>query len=263
MYEYVTRKQWGANYNTDRAIAIAARTELFVHHTVVGKLDHSKCDDMVRQYERQHHNQWGYSIGYNELCCQHLVWYEGAGRDKRGQHCPNHNTYGIGLAYIGDGRDELPEGLVAAFRWRWDIHSASAGRRLWLYPHSRFRATQCPGDKLEDEVVRGLIVPVQPPVPVPSPLPPAGADMTVQNNPVLAEGSEGHYVRILQGLLIAHAEDVVAYVAGGFDKLSAFVDGSFGGQTKAALVEWQKRTQYLVPDGVCGPATWKHLCGEA
>lgn len=264
MYEYVTRSSWGARFSPDRAIPINQRTEQLVHHTVVGSMPHSDCAAYLRTIERQHHGQWGYSVGYNELVCQHLVFFEGCGRDRRGQHCPNHNTYGLGLAYMGDGREALPTGLIAALRWRWDVNSNSAGRRLWLYPHRRFRATNCPGDVLVVEVERGLVVPAQPPVPVPAPLPPETPDMTVQKNPVLARGSNGHYVRILQGLLHAHAEDLVVYMCAATNvPLQDFVDGNFGELTAFVLVEWQRRTGALAPDGVCGPATWRWLCGEA
>lgn len=255
MYDYVTRDQWGAAHRPDRAVAITARTEYFIHHFVVGPMDHSKCDDYMRRIEEQHNDQWGYSIGYNEAICQHLTFYEGCGRDRRGQHCPRHNTSGVSLSFMGDGRNPLPDGLVAAMRWRWDLTSNAAGRRLALYPHRRFRSTTCPGDVLNHEVERGLVVPDQPSVPIPSPLPPEADGMTVQNNPVVARGSNGHYARIAQSLLVAHAEDLVP-------NANTFIDGAFGNMSADVLAKWQARTGYLVPDGVCGPATWKHLCGE-
>ena len=263
MYDYVTRRDWGARFKTDRRIEITSRTEYIVHHTVVGPMSHDRCDDYLRKIEDQHHRQWGYSVGYNELVCQHLVWYEGAGRDVRGQHTSNHNTYAIGIGYMGDGRTALPEGLVPALRWRWDLLSNQADRRLWLRGHRQFKATNCPGDLLWEQVAMGLIVPLPPP-PVVTPSPTIGDDnMSVMNNPVLARGSNGHYVRILQGLLCAHAEDAVQYVCflNQVD-MATFIDGDFGQMTHDVLTEWQKRTQALVPDGICGPATWKWLCGE-
>lgn len=256
MYTYVTRQQWGAEYGADRHINIGSRTEYFIHHFVAPTMDHSVCDDYMRRIEAQHNRQWGFSIGYNEAICQHLVFYEGCGRDRRGQHCPRHNTSGVSLSYMGDGRNPLPDGLIAAMRWRWDVTSNAAGRRLALFPHRRFRQTNCPGDVLNHEVVNGLQVTSQPNPPVPPPPSSAGDQMTVKNNPVLAKGSNGHSVRILQGLLVAHAEDLVP-------NANAFVDGDFGETTHRVLAEWQRRTEYLVPDGICGGLTWRHLCDES
>ncbi len=53
-------------------------------------------------------------------------------------------------------------------------------------------------------------------------------------------GSYGTDVRVVQNLLGASA------------------DGSFGPQTKTAVITWQRRHN-LTPDGVVGPTTWRSL----
>jgi len=40
--------------------------------------------------------------------------------------------------------------------------------------------------------------------------------------------------------------------------LGATADGSFGPQTKTAVITWQRRHN-LTPDGVVGPMTWHSL----
>ena len=51
------------------------------------------------------------------------------------------------------------------------------------------------------------------------------------------------------------------FAMGGWDKAAGFVDGTFGPTTASVLAEWQRKTQQLTPDGVCGPATWAWLVG--
>ena len=75
------------------------------------------------------------------------------------------------------------------------------------------------------------------------------------NAPVLLEGStDHHHVGIMQSLLTWHAADLVG------DK-NRFVDGVFGPMTTQVLIQWQRRTNSLKVDGVCGPSTWAWLCG--
>jgi hypothetical protein len=74
----------------------------------------------------------------------------------------------------------------------------------------------------------------------------------IRMKPTLQLHSKGSDVRIMQALLIAHADDLM------HDK---DVDGDFGPHTQDVLTTWQGRTKVLAPDGVCGPATWAWLCG--
>jgi peptidoglycan hydrolase-like protein with peptidoglycan-binding domain len=102
------------------------------------------------------------------------------------------------------------------------------------------------------------------PRPPPPPPPPPSADNfkeRVMAKPVLSRGATGQDVKVLQGLLCVHAADLVAWFCGGWDKTYTFIDGNMGDRTVAVLVEWQKRTQTLASDGVCGPATWAWLVG--
>jgi hypothetical protein len=264
--DLILRHEWGAKYGVDRMLALSQKTEMHVHHTVIKCPGSGKCDDTLRLIESQHHNQWGYSLGYNILRC-HDGFFEGCGVLRRGQHCPNHNTSSFGVAYVGDGREPLPAyfgyDLGDDLKRVWDELSNRRGRRLYLYGHRDHRATLCPGDTLYHEVHYGFPSVGQAPAPAPTPTPtPPGVGLEkVMDNPALAKGSQGQHVRILQGLLIAHAEPIVAMAAGGFSELHAFVDGNFGDQTEAALTAWQRATETLVPDGVCGPRTWAWLCG--
>ena len=68
--------------------------------------------------------------------------------------------------------------------------------------------------------------------------------------PVLARGSEGYTVRVLQYLLTGNGYSLPKYGA----------DGNFGAETEAAVQAFQ-RDNGLTPDGIVGIATWTSLLG--
>lgn len=252
----VGRSQWGARRSQGRLLTWGQKTEMHVHHTVITCPSPSHCAETLRTIEAQHYRQWSTTIGYNALWC-HGRLFEGAGLLHRGAHCPNHNTSSFGVAYLGDGRNPLPDRLDDDLKRVWDELSNRRGMRLWLFGHRDHRSTACPGDTLYHEVHYKFPNVGQEPSPQPSPTPTPTSSSNleeVMDNPVIAEGSKGGHARIAQSLLIAHAQDLVGDPRG-------FVDGDFGPKSAGVLRQWQSRTGVLVPDGVCGPKTWRWLCG--
>lgn len=93
------------------------------------------------------------------------------------------------------------------------------------------------------ELVRRLQSPQAPHVsPPPQAVRPSG-------RPTIQQGSKGQHVRDLQ----AHLKAVYPAYAG-----HLVVDGDFGPRTKAAVMEFQRRSG-LVADGIVGPLTWGRL----
>lgn len=68
--------------------------------------------------------------------------------------------------------------------------------------------------------------------------------------PVLAKGSDGYTVRVLQYLLTGY----------GYSLPNHGADGDFGGETEEAVKAFQ-RDNRLTVDGIVGIATWKGLLG--
>ena len=66
--------------------------------------------------------------------------------------------------------------------------------------------------------------------------------------PTLRKGSKGEYVKAMQNLLLAAAQQLPRWGA----------DGDFGAETEAALKAFQASAG-LKADGVCGPLTWAAL----
>lgn len=91
------------------------------------------------------------------------------------------------------------------------------------------------------ELVRALQTPAPGPAPTPPPAP--------SGRPTVRQGSTGQAVRDLQ----AHLKRVYPAYA-----RHLTVDGAFGPKTKAAVIEFQRRTG-LAADGIVGPQTWAKL----
>lgn len=66
----------------------------------------------------------------------------------------------------------------------------------------------------------------------------------------LSQGDEGEQVKALQQLLMANGIKLPKYGA----------DGDFGAETKAGVIEYQRKAN-LAADGIAGPNTWKKLLG--
>lgn len=68
--------------------------------------------------------------------------------------------------------------------------------------------------------------------------------------PELSKGTQGETVRAMQALLQLNGCKLEKYGA----------DGDFGGETEAAVKEYQKKVG-ICADGICGPVTWGKLLG--
>lgn len=75
------------------------------------------------------------------------------------------------------------------------------------------------------------------------------------NLPVLKKGNKGDAVKAMQILLIGYGFEMISNSGKVYG-----ADGSFGGATERALVEFQK-VNGLDPDGSCGRKTWTKLLG--
>lgn len=167
----ISRAAWGARYAPSSTVASTSRVAFMVHHTVSVPKSHDDCPSLLRQIERQHHGQWGYSIGYNLLACPHGSVYEGCGIGRRGQHCPNWNTKAVGVALLGDGRQAVPAEAKAAFKGVYVWLSDLWGRYLEPLGHRDKRQTECPGSVLYQWAKSELIT-WPGPIPTPQPSPP-------------------------------------------------------------------------------------------
>jgi hypothetical protein len=262
---FVTRAQWGARAprSSTRISSTVKGVGLHYEGPTMGSFAHTSCASKVRAIQNFHMDSRGWEdIAYNFLVCPHGYVFEGRGLGKRsaanGTNTGNAYYYAIcGLHGVGDPfTDEAKLGFLACIAM---CRRAGAGNEV--RPHRWFKATACPGDPVNNWINAGLPAPgpVPTPTPTPTPVPDDDFKRRVMAKPTLKLGSTGQDVRILQGLLAAHAEDLAMWFSA--NNLDNWVDGNFGPNTEYAVREWQKRTQTLTADGVVGPATWAWLVG--
>lgn len=150
--EHVSRAGWGARPPRRSTPLNAARvTMLVLHHTV----STYSGPQSVRNIQSFHMNSNGWAdLGYNWLVSPAGTVYEGRGWGTQGAHARGENANSIGVAYIGDGRESVPDAaLFAILRV-----AAEADRRfgsLRRVGHRDVGRTACPGDVLYRWVAQG------------------------------------------------------------------------------------------------------------
>ena len=143
----VTREQWGALPPKSRRPLQPARVVSFFLHHAAGT--YPSGVEAMRRIQRQHQgvNGWAdyaYSFG---------VWddgqiYEGRGWGAQGGHTRGHNTTGVAVCYMGDGRNPVPKAALDAILTVAADADRHFGRPLNRQAHRDVGATQCPGDVL-------------------------------------------------------------------------------------------------------------------
>lgn len=268
---FVSRGQWGARAPRSRTKIGSPVKGVALHWEGpgMGTFQHATCAAKVRGIQNFHMDGRGWAdIAYNFVVCPHGYVYEGRGIGVRSaaQGTNDGNAYYYAICGLwGSGDPFTNEGKLGYLEAMARCRRAGAGAEV--RPHRSFHATACPGDACTQWIAAGCPSPVAPtpPDPTPTPIPPTPTPVPddfkekVMAKPTLKLGSTGQDVRIMQGLLAAHAEDLAIWFS--TNNLDNWVDGNFGPNTEYALKEWQKRTQSLVADGICGPATWAWLVG--
>ncbi|MCG5220254.1 N-acetylmuramoyl-L-alanine amidase [Streptosporangium soli] len=237
-YAIISRKNWGARAPRSRyTVTWSQRTEFFVHHTAGPKTQ------TVKAIQAYHLDGNGWSdVGYNFLVDELGTIYEGRGWCVVGAHCPDHNTSGESVAYIGD--DNPTEAAKQAIAWLYGEASRRAGRTLRLLGHGDRYATDCPGPRLQAWVNAGM--PLKTATPKPKPFDPSEA--LVKKLPTLRKGDKGWHVKTVHYLLLARDY-------GGLDGAD---DTTFTEAHKAG-VQGLQAAAGLKQDGVVGPLTWPVL----
>ncbi|XP_068087076.1 peptidoglycan recognition protein 3 [Anabrus simplex] len=106
----VTREDWNAAPVTGRQNLTLPVPYIVIHHTLIpGACNNTAdCSSSMRSMQRYHqHEGWG-DIGYNFVIGGDNKVYEGRGWDTLGTHSSKYNSRSIGIAFIGDYRNELP-----------------------------------------------------------------------------------------------------------------------------------------------------------
>lgn len=241
MVDIISRAQWGARpwqKGAPYLVGDEERTEFFVHYH--GAAVRVQTGSSVPRTVEAIHLANGWSgVGYNFMVDMDGVAYEGRGWGRVGAHSPRHNRQGWGC-YVAVGADQKPtEAALQTVRALYDEGCERTGRDLAKKGHRDARATACPGDVLYPWVVAGMFVQGSGFAPL------AIGDGSDDDRPILAAGTRGRHVEVLQEAL-----SNVGY--------SIIIDGFFGVGTEAFVRAFQK-LHGLKPDGIVGPATYAVL----
>ena len=166
----VTRAEWGARPVTGTTNLQPARVSMIVLHHTTGTYAGPQTVRNIQAFHMGPSRGWA-DVGYNFLVAPDGTIFEGRGWGKQGAHARGHNSESIGVAYIGDGRLELPDPAKRAVVWLADEGDRRFGK-LRRAGHRDVGSTVCPGDAIYRWWMGGAVLPpsaVKPEPVVPEP----------------------------------------------------------------------------------------------
>lgn len=145
----VKRAGWGARKPKYRNTSSAQKVDA-IHHTTGKTLGHIDEAQWVRNIQAFHMGpSRGWSdIGYNWIVGPSGTIYEGRGDGVIGAHVAGRNASLRGIAYLGDGSDEVPAAALRSIAWLVGGRPAKC--------HGDLAATSCPGRELGAWVRGGM-----------------------------------------------------------------------------------------------------------
>lgn len=151
----VTREKWLAKPPTGYIDDLITPVPLVViQHTVQSTCDSMEtCSLLVRQIQSQHisSSSIGDDVGYNFLVGGDGAAYEGRGWNKIGAHTRGYNSRSVGVAFIGDFRDEEPpkEQVIALLKLLRDgVQEGKIAENYTLIGANQVQQTESPGKML-------------------------------------------------------------------------------------------------------------------
>ncbi|XP_048754066.1 peptidoglycan recognition protein-like [Ostrea edulis] len=158
----VTRADWGAMPPShDMTLLTKTPNYAFIHHgasSPCSTLD--ECSKRVRAYQTFHMSAppagrgW-WDIGYSFMIGEDGNVYEGRGWDEVGAHTYGYNSVGLGISFIGDFRERLPNqnAIDAAHALiKCGVDNGKLTRDYKLKGHRDVGNTECPGQTLYDYI---------------------------------------------------------------------------------------------------------------
>jgi hypothetical protein len=142
----VPRAEWGAAPARSQTVLQPSRVVAFVLHHTTGRYAGPQTVRQIQQFHQGPERGWA-DIGYNFLIAPDGTIFEGRGWGLAGAHARNHNSTTIGAAFIGDGRQPVPDAALQSILWL----AGEADRRfgkLNRQGHRDVGSTVCPGDVL-------------------------------------------------------------------------------------------------------------------
>ncbi|KAJ8972664.1 hypothetical protein NQ317_014023, partial [Molorchus minor] len=155
--DIIQRSQWEGRTPVAVDYAIVPVNYVVVHHTVTPECNSkSSCSEIMRSIQNFHmDNLEFHDIGYNFIVGGDGNVYEGAGWHKVGAHTRGYNSRSLGLAFIGNFSDKLPnpKQLKAAEDFlQCAVELGELDRSYKLFGARQVSATLSPGTKLYNTI---------------------------------------------------------------------------------------------------------------
>uniref|UniRef100_A0A1A9WJ21 Peptidoglycan-recognition protein n=1 Tax=Glossina brevipalpis TaxID=37001 RepID=A0A1A9WJ21_9MUSC len=156
----ISRTEWGARDPTLVEKFPGPSAFVIVHHSHTPKACYTtdECKKAMRSMQDFHQLQRGWNdIGYSFAIGGDGNIYVGRGFNVVGAHAPKYNDKSVGICLIGDWRTELPtDKMLQATRdlIAFGVSGGYIDPQYKLYGHRQVRATECPGDRLYNEITK-------------------------------------------------------------------------------------------------------------
>ncbi|BFZ08142.1 hypothetical protein BsWGS_11181 [Bradybaena similaris] len=153
----ISRAEWGARRPTKETNLNTPVQYAIIHHSTGNNCyDRNSCQALVRGYQKHHMESNGWDdIGYSFVIGGDGSVFEGRGWDKVGSHTQGYNGDGLGFCLTGEFTSVLPtQAQLNALRDLLDC-GVSRGKLRSTYTlrgHKDMKATQCPGNRLYQEI---------------------------------------------------------------------------------------------------------------
>ncbi|CAH0555775.1 unnamed protein product [Brassicogethes aeneus] len=151
--EMVTKSEWGGRTAFEIDYVIIPVKNIVVHHTVTPNC-HNKleCSQTLQNIQNFHMEDLEFhDIGYNFLIGGDGRVYEGTGWHKVGAHTIGYNSKSLGIAFIGNFSDKLPNSKqMKAFKnfLAYGVKTGEIDKDYKLFGARQVSATQSPGLRL-------------------------------------------------------------------------------------------------------------------
>ncbi|KAK4875989.1 hypothetical protein RN001_012411 [Aquatica leii] len=108
--EIVSKNEWGARGALKVEYSVYPLDYVIIHHTVTPEChDLLRCSDLLKSMQNYHMDSHKFhDIGYNFVIGGDGKVYEGRGWHKVGAHTKGYNTRSLGIAFIGNFINKLP-----------------------------------------------------------------------------------------------------------------------------------------------------------
>ncbi|XP_066146631.1 peptidoglycan-recognition protein 2-like [Euwallacea fornicatus] len=153
----LSRSQWQGRKPQIVAYVVVPTLNVVIHHTVTDQCStEQKCSSTVRTIQNFHIDEMDLpDIGYNFIIGGDGNIYEGVGWHKTGAHTRGYNSRSMGIAFIGNYQDVLPnKKMLEALKnlLNCGVQLGELDKNYRLFGARQVSATASPGTKLFKEL---------------------------------------------------------------------------------------------------------------